>query len=133
MNETEDKTDEAKYLEKRNSLLKGKENPELANGTGGNGCHSPRENYWTIGYGYDLFANGATESTRAYVNSFIADEDRQISQVQMDQIRTKSATSESLSSISITEEEATNLLNDKLKKYVETFFYSDQHKTWARG
>lgn len=123
---------EAEYKEKRNSLFKERENPELANGTGGNGCHIVRGN-WTIGYGFDISVNGATESTRAYVNSFIADEDRQISQVQMDQIRTKSATSESLSSISITEEEATNLLNDKLEKYVETFLYSSQNKTRARG
>ena len=123
---------EAEYKEKRNSLFKERENAKLASGTGGNGCHIVRGN-WTIGYGFDISVNGATESTRAYVNSFIADEDRQISQAQMEQIRTKSATSESLSSISITEEEATNLLNDKLKKYIETFFFSGQNKTRARG
>ncbi len=124
---------EAEYQEARNALLKNMENSKLARGTGGSGCHRTGNGGWTIGYGFDISVNDATEDTRAYINSFIADEDRQISQAQMEQIRTKSATSESLSSISITEEEATNLLNDKLKKYIETFFFSGQNKTWARG
>lgn len=138
------------YEQTRNLAIKMAENPQLYQNGTKNGIHEvgQSENI-TVGYGYDITVRNFTEATRIFINGFIADSSKQITERQWaimkakssgitidfpsdptihgkliefekessDTIFSKLEYNQAISSISMTESEATNMLNVVVQNY----------------
>ena len=137
------------YEQKRNLAIKMAENPKLYGSGTNNGVHEVQCNI-TIGYGYDITVRNFTEATRVFINGFITDPSKQITERQWAIMKAKSSGTAidfpsdpiihgkivdttqkksveniigedsynlTISPISMTESEATNMLNAVVQNY----------------